>query len=109
MVVRGLAVVGMLSCGALACVHIPDSLRADFREVGPGERSNFRPGVHGTARGRDLVGPMPTLTADAGAASEAGRGAGAAAPPLSTVEALRPAEPAGPAEPDAALTEGGVQ
>ena len=90
MVVRGLAVVGVVSCGAIACVHIPDSLRAEFREVGPGERSNFRPGAHGSASGRDLVGPMPTLAPGAGeretgpaASPEAGPAASAEPPPPS--------------------------
>ncbi|HQY62764.1 MAG: hypothetical protein IPF92_19185 [Myxococcales bacterium] len=83
--VRGLALAGVVSCGALACVHIPDSLRADFREVGPGERSNFRAGAHGTAKGRDLVGPMPSLTRDAGEGSPDSAAPEASAPPAASV------------------------
>lgn len=108
MVVRGLAVLGVMSCGALACVHIPDSLRAEFREVGPGERSNFRPGAHGSARGRDLVGPMPTLASDAGEADAAASPAATSAAAVAPAPAASEAPPAAPPVAPAAQADGGV-
>jgi hypothetical protein len=32
-----------------ACVDVPDNIRAQFAAPAPNERSNYRPGAHGTA------------------------------------------------------------
>jgi hypothetical protein len=40
-----LAVVAALA----ACVEVPDTIRTQFAAPEPGERSNYRPGAHGTA------------------------------------------------------------
>jgi len=32
-----------------ACVHVPDSIKSEFRAVGPTDRSNYHPALHGTA------------------------------------------------------------
>jgi len=42
-----------LSLGALAgCVEVPDNIRAQFAAPSPAERTNYRPGQHGSARPR---------------------------------------------------------
>jgi hypothetical protein len=52
----------------VGCVNIPDNVRAEFRAPDPQERSNFRPGAHGHAPGREAEGLVITpSTNDAGA------------------------------------------
>jgi len=35
---------------AAGCVEVPDNIRAHFAGPGPAERTNYRPGNHGSAR-----------------------------------------------------------
>jgi len=62
----------VLLAAAAGCVEVPDNIRAHFAQPGPAERTNYRPGNHGTAR--PILPPtqkeawMPTVNdADAGA------------------------------------------
>lgn len=56
----------------LGCVNIPDNVRAEFRAPDPQERSNFRPGAHGRAPGREAEGLVLTPpSSDAGALGDA--------------------------------------
>ena len=55
-----------------ACVDVPAGIKANFAEPGPNDRSNFRPGNHGTAQPPAEV-PAPTAKAaevDAGPTAE---------------------------------------
>lgn len=57
----------------VGCVNIPDNVRAEFRAPDPQERSNFRPGAHGRAPGRDAEGlVIAPPSSDAGAPGDAG-------------------------------------
>lgn len=56
---------------AVACVHVPDSIKAEFRAPEPDERSNYQPGLHGTAPPAEASDPWSRwgaglATADAG-------------------------------------------
>lgn len=56
----------------VGCVNIPDNVRAEFRAPDPQERSNFRPGAHGRAPGRDAEGlVIAPPSSDAGALGDA--------------------------------------
>jgi hypothetical protein len=33
-----------------ACVDVPSGIKANFAEPGPNDRTNYRPGVHGSAQ-----------------------------------------------------------
>ena len=58
----------------VGCVNIPDNVRAEFRAPDPQERSNFRPGPHGRAPGRDAEGlVIAPPSSDAGALGDAGQ------------------------------------
>ena len=35
--------------GIVACVDVPDNMRAQFAPAGPNDRTNYRPGPHGSA------------------------------------------------------------
>lgn len=64
--------------GIVACVDVPDNMRAQFAPAGPNDRTNYRPGAHGTAMPapyepilpRPDAGapapPVPTTAPDAG-------------------------------------------
>jgi hypothetical protein len=56
---------------AVACVDVPSSVHAEFAPAGPSERSNFRPGQHGTAQPVD-EGPAPKMSVDSAATADAG-------------------------------------
>ena len=53
-----------LALGIVACVDIPDNMRAQFAPAGPNERTNYVPGRHGSAPPDT---PAPLLPWDAGA------------------------------------------
>ena len=40
----------VLAAAAVGCVEVPDNIRAHFAGPGPAERTNYRPGNHGSAR-----------------------------------------------------------
>lgn len=41
---------GALACwGVVACVDVPDNMRAEFAGPAPNDRSNYRQGTHGAA------------------------------------------------------------
>lgn len=60
------------SSALVACVEVPDNIRAHFADPRAGEPNNFRKGPHGTARpAEDEAPPAPKASepaADAGAA-----------------------------------------
>jgi hypothetical protein len=59
-----------------ACVDVPDGVRAQFAAAGAAERSNFRPGRHGTASPlEDPPAPKAAETAVTGATIDAGAAA----------------------------------
>jgi hypothetical protein len=41
----------------VACVRVPDSIKAEFRAPEPDERSNYQPGLHGAAPAADASDP----------------------------------------------------
>src|SRR5262245_41993342 len=85
-----------------ACVDVPDGIRAEFAAAGPADRSNYRPGRHGSAlpvepvhgapsqarsvedspapKAAAVTGPTPESDADGGAAKSAERPADGGAP-----------------------------
>ena len=67
-----------------ACVDVPDGVRAQFAGPGAADRSNYRPGTHGSALpAEEPPAPKTAEAAVAGPASGAERDAGtnADAPP----------------------------
>lgn len=74
-----LAVTLLVACaaaGAVACVEVPSTIHAEFAPPTAAERSNFRPGEHGSAPPA-FEGPppaqkeaAPAVAVDAGAATE---------------------------------------
>jgi hypothetical protein len=71
--IRFLGVVAVFACAAcaalVACVDVPDGVRAQFAEVAPQERSNYRPGAHGVAAANvDPADLVVVAATDAGAA-----------------------------------------
>ncbi|MBX3259423.1 MAG: hypothetical protein KF782_07005 [Labilithrix sp.] len=82
---------------AAACVDVPDNVRAQFAGPGANDRSNYRPGRHGSA---PPIEDAPTPKAADTAAAPAQE-----APP-SDADAAAPADPE-PA-PAAAEADGGV-
>jgi hypothetical protein len=55
----------LLLSGAAACIEIPPNIHAEFAAAAPEDRSNFRPGRHGTAL------PLLAQGADDGGAPQA--------------------------------------
>lgn len=47
---------------AAACVDVPDAIHAQFAPVSPSERTNYRPGRHGTAPPVETPSPVPAAT-----------------------------------------------
>jgi hypothetical protein len=71
---------------ASACVDVPDSVRAQFAPPSAAERTNFRPGRHGTAPPvEDPPAAKAAETAVTGATLGAPDAGGAEATPSSTV------------------------
>lgn len=72
--------------GIVACVDVPDNMRAQFAPAGPNDRTNYRPGAHGTAMPApyEPILPLP----DAGAPADAG------APPIPNAPSTSPVEDA---------------
>lgn len=62
---RTLAAVLLAVLAAAACIDVPDSMRAQFAPAGPNDRSNYRPGTHGSAL--PLVEAPPAVGVDAAA------------------------------------------
>lgn len=59
---------------AVACVHVPDSIKQEFRAAEPDERSNYQPAMHGTAPPAEASDPWSRYhasLADAAAADAA--------------------------------------
>lgn len=54
----------LVALGIVACVDIPDNMRAQFAPAGPNDRTNYVPNRHGTAPPNT---PDPMLPWDAGA------------------------------------------
>ena len=48
-----LAILGLALAGAVACVDVPDTMRAEFAGPGPNDRTNYKPGPHGAAPPND--------------------------------------------------------
>lgn len=74
---KGLRVGSLLVLCTVACVRIPASIKQEFRAAEPDERSNYQPGLHGTAPPVDASDPWSRWGAersfDAGApTAEAG-------------------------------------
>jgi hypothetical protein len=57
---------------AAACVEVPSTIKADFAPPGPGDRSNYRPGAHGTATAAEPPAPKLAHGADADAGASHG-------------------------------------
>jgi hypothetical protein len=74
MVVRTRLAALVALASVAACVHVPDTIRAEFAAPGPADRSNFRPGLHGAA-------PPNEEPPAAKAAEPAAADAGAPTPP----------------------------
>ncbi len=54
-----LAALTVLASVTSACVDVPTGVRAEFAPAGPGDRTNYRPGMHGTAPAdSDAGGPL---------------------------------------------------
>lgn len=62
---RTLIALALLALGIVACVDIPDNMRAQFAPAGPNDRTNYVPGRHGSAPPDALP---PLLPWDAGVA-----------------------------------------
>lgn len=94
--VAAMALGAVASVGLVACVDVPDSMRAQFAPAGPNDRTNYVPGRHGSAPPNT---PPPMLPWDAGTP---------AAPVVApAIDASAPIEPdAGPMRAPAA--DGGV-
>lgn len=67
---------------AAACVDVPDAVRAEFAGPGAADRSNYRPGRHGSAV--PVEDPPSPKAADTAVTSEPAADGGTAAPPAST-------------------------
>lgn len=61
----------LLLAQPLACVHVPDSIKQEFRAAEPDERSNYQPGYHGTAPAADASDPWSRY-GSIGASADAG-------------------------------------
>jgi hypothetical protein len=68
---------------AAACVDVPDGVRAQFAAPSPADRSNFRPGTHGSAPPVEET-PRPPETTGATLPATANPDADAVAPVPST-------------------------
>lgn len=74
-----LAAGALAAAAAAACVEVPENMRAEFAGPGPADRTNYRPGAHGSARANwtrfkvsgdyDAGAPDASPAADAPAAS----------------------------------------
>ncbi len=64
--------VAAFALAAAACVHVPDSMKAEFRAPEPDERSNYQPGLHGTAPPVDASDPWSRWGARLAAAADSG-------------------------------------
>ncbi len=62
--VARVALVALVTLGIVACVDIPDNMRAQFAPAGPNDRTNYVPNRHGAAPPNT---PAPMLPWDAGA------------------------------------------
>lgn len=92
MVVRFRAAVATsaLAAAVVACVDVPDSIRAQFAAPGPDERSNFRRGPHGLAPPNEEPAPAvekAAETTEGGAPEDAGGEPDTSAPDASAPEA----------------------
>ena len=65
---RSLFALALLAAGIVACVDIPDNMRAQFAPAGPNDRTNYVPNRHGSAPPNT---PPPMLPWDAGAPATA--------------------------------------
>jgi hypothetical protein len=63
---RTLIALALLALGVVACVDIPDNMRAQFAPAGPSDRTNYVPGRHGSAPPEPAA---PLLPWDAGVAT----------------------------------------
>jgi hypothetical protein len=52
---RTLAGLAIAALGIVACVDVPDNMRAQFAGPTPDDRTNYRPGHHGMAPAADPV------------------------------------------------------
>ena len=92
--------VAALVTACVACVHVPESIKQEFRAAEPDERSNYQTGLHGTAPAAEASDPWSRHVA-AQTTADAGPIADAAAP--DPVPATPPAADASTGAPDAAL------
>jgi hypothetical protein len=77
---RSLPVV-LITLAAAACIEIPDNIHAEFAGPKANDRSNYRPGTHGSALPfEENKPPVVKAAADAGATTS---DADASAPPAS--------------------------
>jgi hypothetical protein len=53
------AVVALAACSIMACVDVPANIRSAFAAPRPADRSNYRPGSHGTAPAAETPEPPP--------------------------------------------------
>lgn len=75
---RTLAALAAIAAITAACIDVPDSMRAQFAPAGPNERTNYRPGNHGTVPPRvdvDVPDAAPPPDLDAGSPNVAEGGA----------------------------------
>jgi len=77
---------------AAACVDVPDSVRAEFAGPGAADRSNFRPGQHGSAPpAEEPPVEKAAPVAVTGAANDAGASSAAQSPEDGGAAAPEPA------------------
>ncbi|HVH41114.1 MAG TPA: hypothetical protein VM925_02190 [Labilithrix sp.] len=69
---------------AAACVDVPDAIHAQFAAAGPTDRSNFRPGNHGSAP--PVESPAPKAAGSLAAPLEARDDAGPPPPADTAVD-----------------------
>lgn len=70
---RRSSALAVLITACVACVHIPESIKQEFRAAEPDERSNYQTGLHGTAPPAEASDPWSRH-----AAAQAGADAGTA-------------------------------